>query len=89
MNFVQLSNLVHDKTSAAMFLRQRGVLHNPRICVNCNLPMNMELRDKGDRWRCNIQRCHAEVGLRQDTWLSDSKLSYQKIVFSSTHGLEK
>ena len=80
MNFLQVSNLVHDKDSAVLFLQQRGVLHNPRICVNCNAPMNLYLRARGDRWRCNIRGCRSEVGLRKDTWLENSNLPYQKVV---------
>ena len=80
MNFVQVTNLVHDKQSSVLFQQQRGILHNPRMCNNFNVPMNLYLRDKGDRWRCNIRGCRSEVGLRKDTWLANSNLSYQKVV---------
>lgn len=80
MNFVQVTNLVHDKQSSVLFLQQRGILHNPRMCNNCNVPMNLYLRDKGDRWRCNLRGCRSEVGLRKDTWLANSNLSYRKVV---------
>ena len=67
MNFVQLSDLVHDKQSSVLFLKQRGILHNPRMCGNCNARMHLSLRDKGgDRWRCHIRGCRSEFGLRKD-----------------------
>ena len=81
MNFLQLSGLVHDKQSSVQFLQQRGILHNPRICRNCNAPMHLSLRDRGgDRWRCHIRGCRSDNGLRKDTWLAGSHVPYRTVV---------
>ena len=48
MNLITLN--VHDKPASVQFLRQRNILHHPRICVNGH-PMVLQLRDNGDRWR--------------------------------------
>ena len=82
MNFIELSDHVATKEDAIQFLQQHGILHNPRICANCVRPMTMNLRTspKGDRWRCSVRGCRKEVGLRIDTWLQHSKLSYRTIV---------
>ena len=72
--------LVPDNASIVQFLQQRGILHNPRICVNGHA-MTLQLRDKGDRWRCHSRDCRTEVALRKDTWLEGSKLTYRDILF--------
>ena len=77
MNLLTLS--VNDKAFGVQFLQQRGIIHNPRICANGH-PMTLQLRDKGDRWRCHSRDCRTEVALRKDTWLEGSKLAYRDIV---------
>ena len=42
--------------------------------------MTLQLRDKGDRWRCHSRDCRTEVALRKDTWLEGSKHAYWDIV---------
>ena len=79
MNLLTLSAVVNDKASGVQFLQQRGIIHNPRICANGH-PMTIQLRDKGDRWRCHSRDCRTEVALRKDTWLEGSKLAYRDIV---------
>ena len=79
MNFIQITQIA-GKASSVLFLQQRGILHNPRLCNNCALPMTLDLRDKGDRWRCSRRGCRLEVGLKKDTWLANSHLSYRKVV---------
>ena len=79
MNFLTLSDLIPDKDASVMFLQQRGVLHNPRVCANGHA-MTLQLRDNGDRWRCRLRQCRTEVGLRNDTWLENSRLSYRNII---------
>ena len=79
MNFLQLSNTVNDKAAAIQFLKQRGVLHNPRNC-DCGRAMTLEVRDNGDRWRCHVRGCRHEVGVRKDTWLDSSHVPYRKVV---------
>ena len=56
MNFLNLSNLIPGKAASVNFLQQRGMLHNPRYCSNDHA-MTLELRDKGDRWRCHHRGC--------------------------------
>ena len=79
MNLLTISGVVHDKDSSVQFLQQRGILHNPRICVNGH-QMRLKLRDKGDRWRCRSRACRTEVPLRKDTWLEGSRLSYRDLI---------
>jgi transposase-like protein len=79
MNFLQLSALIPDKITSLLFLQQRGVLHNPRVCSNGH-PMTLQLTNSHDRWRCKRRQCREDLQLRSDTWLLGSKLSYRKVV---------
>jgi transposase-like protein len=79
MNLIDLSNTVHDKAASVHFLQQRGILHNPRICENGH-PMVLQLRDKGDRWRCHSRECRTEVPLRKGTWMESSKLKFREVI---------
>ena len=79
MNLLFLSNVVPDKASSIQFLQQRGIVHNPRICADGH-EMTLQLRDKGDRWRCRIRECRTESSVRKDTWLEGSKLAYRDII---------
>ena len=79
MNLLTLSALVPDKASSVQFLQQRGIQHNPRICVNGHA-MTLQLRGKGDRCRCHSRDCRTEVALRKDTCLEGSKLTYRDII---------
>ena len=60
------------------FLQQHGILHNPRICGNGH-NMVLQLRAKGDRWRCHSRECRTEVSLRKDTWMEGSKLGFREV----------
>ena len=42
--------------------------------------MSLDLRDKGDRWRCALRGCRKEVGLRKDTWLENANLPFREVV---------
>ena len=79
MNLLTLSNIVHDKASIIQFFQQRGILHDPKNCVNGHA-MTLQLRDKGDRWRCHSRECRTESSVRKDTWLEGSKLAYRDII---------
>jgi transposase-like protein len=79
MNFLRLATTVSDKEGAVKFLQERGILHNPRFCAKGH-PMHLQLRDNGDRWRCNIRECRQEKSLRADTWIHPSKLSFRQVV---------
>jgi transposase-like protein len=81
MNFIEINNIASDKQRSILFLQQRGILHNPRLCLNCGQAMYIQLRDnKGDRWRCTRNQCKTECGLRKGTWLENSSLPYRKVV---------
>ena len=80
MNFIQISDIASDKQRSILFLQQRGLLHNPRVCQNCGQAMYLQLRDKGDRWRCTRNRCKTEFGLRKGTWLENSSLPLRKVI---------
>ena len=80
MNFIQINDIAGDKQRSIQFLQQRGLLHNPRLCQNCGQVMYLELRDKGDRWRCTRNRCKTESGLRTGTWLEHSNLPLRKVI---------
>ena len=79
MNLLTLSALIHDKEASVEFLKERGILHNPRICSNGH-PMLLRLGDIQDRWRCRRRECREDFPLRDGTWLKGSKLSYRKII---------
>ena len=79
MNLLQLSAVVHDKSSSVLFLQQRGILHNPRICTN-NHAMVLSLSDTHDRWRCSRRGCRETIHVRRDTWMQGSKLSYRQVI---------
>ena len=80
MNFLEINELANNKPRAIAFLQNGGILHNPRMCANCGQAMKMQLREKGDRWRCSRTHCKIEVGLRKDTWLENSNLPLRKVV---------
>ena len=65
-NILELSNIVNivNKAPSVQFLQQRGILYNPRICRNGH-SMALQLRDKGDRWRCHSRQCHTEVDITE------------------------
>lgn len=77
MNLLELSSLVHDKSSAIDFLQEHGLLHRHRQCSNGH---SMTLSVTSNRWRCNIRGCRQEISLRKGTWLEDSKLDFRKVV---------
>ena len=79
MNFLQLNDLIPDKASSVSFLQQRGILPNPRHCT-AGHQMTLDLREKGDRWRCRSRGCREEFSLRAGTWLEGSKMSYRQII---------
>ena len=78
-SFMQLANMVQDRAACFQFLQQRSILHNPRLCANCNAPMKENLW-KGYRWRCSARGCRTEVGVRVGTWLEKANLPYGKII---------
>lgn len=79
MNFQRLCAAVPDKRASVVFLQQQGILHNPRYCQNGHA-MRLQIRDKGDRWRCHIRGCRCEKSIRADTWINPSKLPFQTII---------
>ena len=79
VNLIRLAQLCHDKAAAVNFLQQVNILPNPRHCTRGH-PMTLELRDKGDRWRCSLRACRQEFSVRKGTWIEGSKLSFEKII---------
>jgi transposase-like protein len=71
--------LYHDKATSVNFLQQRGILHNVRRCNN-NHVMTLSLTDRHDRWRCHMQGCRQDIGIRKGTWLEGSRVSFRQIV---------
>ena len=81
MNFLQSSQTVNNKAAAVRFLQHRGILHNPRIYMNCFRPMTLNLRPmKRDRPSCSVRGCCRKIGLRKNTWLEYYNLLYRTIV---------
>ena len=83
MKFLTLGSIIPDKAASVLYLQQRGLLHNRRICPNCLDPagMKIQFRDKGDRWRCRKRACNDyEIPLRKDTWFEGSKLPFRTII---------
>ena len=75
MNFLTQSSQIPDKQASVLFLQQRGVLHNPKICANGH-QMTLQLSDNGDHWRCRSRQCRTESGLRIGRWLEHARLPY-------------
>ena len=49
------------------------ILHNPRVCAN-NHTMTLQLRDKGDRWKCRSRDFEERYtidlyGYTKEVWL--------------------
>ena len=80
MNFLRLRNLVSDKETAVTFLQQHGILHNIRLCDNGHV-MNLNLSGHHDRWRCKSRECRQDIGLRNGTWLENSRLDFTTAVY--------
>ena len=74
VRFLNLTNIVPDKSPSVAFSQQRDILHNPRNCGN-GRAMKIDFRDNGDRWRCSIRGCREKVGLRKGTWSENANLS--------------
>ena len=78
MNFLQLTAQIPDKDSAIQFLRDKNILHNPRICTNGD---QMKLYTTGkDRWVCSTKDCRESKQVRQDTLLNNSRLDFRTIL---------
>lgn len=80
MPLIDLVRAINNKEKAVDFLQSKGVLHRTRSCVN-NHEMVLSLTEKADRWRCNKKECRSEIGLRKGTWLEQSKLPFDTVVF--------
>ncbi|KER20728.1 hypothetical protein T265_10782 [Opisthorchis viverrini] len=77
MNFLTLSTLVHDKERAIRFLQSQGVFYQQRLCNNGR---QMTLPTVPDRWRCNVQQCRQDIGLRKGTWLEGSRMDFRTVI---------
>ena len=73
MNFLHLSQTVNDKAATVRFLRQRGILHNPRICANFVRPMTLNLRPTKVRWLPFHCRWTHMQFCRPSNWCSHAK----------------
>ena len=51
-----LHDLLYNKEKAIEFFQERGVLAREMFC-DLGHPMSLNLRDKGDRWRCHFRTC--------------------------------
>ena len=78
MNFLTLASQIPDKQASVLFLPQRRVLDNSKICANGH-QMTLQRSDNGARWRCRWRQCRTESGLRIGTWLEHSRLPYRDI----------
>jgi transposase-like protein len=78
MNLRTLFSFVSDASSAIQFFQEYEIIHNPRKCHNGHdMVLNLIGRE---RWVCKKRTCRSEKQVRNDTWLTGSKLSLPKIV---------
>ncbi|KFD56268.1 hypothetical protein M514_02723, partial [Trichuris suis] len=66
MNVRWLYSTVKDEESAATLLREKGLLHQERLCPSCS--DLMQLGRGGKVWCCYKRSCRVEVSIRTGTW---------------------
>ncbi|KFD47780.1 hypothetical protein M514_11330 [Trichuris suis] len=66
MNVRWLYSTVKDEESAATLLREKGLLHQERLCPSCS--DLMQLGRGGKVWRCHKRSCREEVSIRTGSW---------------------
>ncbi|KFD56727.1 hypothetical protein M513_02404 [Trichuris suis] len=67
MNVRWLYSTVKDEECAATLLREKGLLHQERLCPSCCSDL-MQLGRGGKVWRCHKRSCREEVSIRTGTW---------------------
>lgn len=78
MNLLELTALISNKNEAIRFLQEKGILHNPRLCLNRH---QMKLYTRGqDRWLCSKKDCRESKPLRDGTFLANSRLDFRTVV---------
>lgn len=80
VNLRELIYQCHDKATAVAFLQKYGILPIQKQCTNGH-DMNLHLSKKNDRWRCKIRECREDHGLRKGTWLENSRIDFDVVVF--------
>jgi hypothetical protein len=75
MDIRRLFRTIIDEDTAISFLKHHDILHTDRQCRNGH---SMKLT--GNEWRCNKSSCNQKIGIRVETWLSGSRLEFEKIV---------
>lgn len=78
MNLFELVTALQTEEDAVHFFQEKGLLHNPRKCVNGH---DMVFQGNRDRWSCAKSTCRVYKPVRSDTWFEGSKLPFQKITF--------
>ena len=76
----ELARKVRTKEKAVKYLQERGILHKERFCKNGH-SMRLCLSSYPPYWRCNKEGDRLKKGLRSCTWLENSNLALETIVY--------
>ena len=76
----ELARKVRTKEEAVKYLQERGILHKERFCKNGH-SMRLCLSSYPPYWRCNKEGDRLKKGLRSCTWLENSNLALETIVY--------
>ena len=91
INFLGLIDEVVDEDSAIQFLQNDGLLHENRHCPRQDHVMGLNKRSRKfggkhlvtPRWRCHVQGCRSEVGVRCGTFFEGSNLPLRKVTLDN------
>jgi ISXO2-like transposase domain len=76
----QLSHLFESEDDAISFLEETGVIIKPNFCPACK---NFNIKRKGMRWRCSLERCQKSISI-----LKVGVYIYFKGTFFDSHKLK-
>ena len=80
ISFKSLVQLCPDMKNSVKWLQQNNILSSTRICSQGH-EMNLQLSEKNSRWRCRKKDCTEAYGLRKGTFLENTRLPFDDIIF--------
>lgn len=79
-SLISLTRKINSEKEAISFLQEYGIIHKKRFCQKKHL-MHLKIHAKNTRWVCKKSCCKSEIAIRKNTWLSNSRLSFDTIIF--------